>query len=310
MKKREAFDVMDLKSLRCFSTMAKHGSLTKAGMELGITEVAVSQRVKALEHHLGVKLYESRGGRVRLTPAGERAVSLAASMFDEIDEFEQVVTRGEETGEIVLSSHDEVLGYLLPEIVEKFSSAHPLARLRLLARPVEETIRLVRANDVDLGMVPHRDLPKELEFHLVATYPAYLLTPKGHPLARRARTDFKGLLNEETVMQFPLVVAEVQLEGYVLGETFARHGLPLNIGIQVGTINTLKQYVARGLGIAVISGLCVTEEDRARLEIVPIPAELGGDSTYGVIMRKGKHRCRLLTDLLRLLGAGGRVRVS
>ena len=308
MKKREAYDVMDLKALRCFSAMAKHSSLTKAGVELGITEVAVSQRVKALEHYLGVKLYEARGGRVRLTPAGEHAVSLAISMFDEIEEFEHAVTRGEETGEIVLSSHDEVLGYLLPEFVEKFSVAHPLARLRLLARPVEETVRLVRANEVDLGIVPVRDFPKDLAFHLIATYPAYLLTSKGHPLARRARADFKGLLNEETVMQFPLVVAEVQLEGYVLSETFARHGLPLNVGIEVGTINTLKQYVARGLGIAVISGLCVTEEDRTRLEIVPVPAELGGDSTYGVIMRNGKHRSRLLTDLLRLLGAGGKTR--
>ncbi len=308
MKKREAYDVMDLKALRCFSAMAKHGSLTKAGMELGITEVAVSQRVKALEHYLGVKLYEARGGRVRLTQAGERIVSLAISIFDEIEEFEHVVTRGEEMGEIVLSSHDEVLSHLLLDIVEKFSRAHPLARLRLLARPVEETVRLVKANEADLGVIPDRKLPKELAFYPIATYPAYLLTPKGHPLARRARADFKSLLNEETIMQYPLVVAEVQLEGYLLNYTFEQLGLPLNIAIEVGTIDTVKHYVARGLGIAAISGLCVTEADHARLEIVPIPKELGGDSTYGVIMRNDKHRTRLLVDLLRLLSVGGKAR--
>lgn len=90
--------------------------------------------------------------------------------------------------------------------------------------------------------------------------------------------------------------------------TFAHHGLPLNVGIEVGTVGTLKHYVARGLGIAVISGLGVPEEDRARLEIVPIPTELGGDTTYGMVMRHDKHRSRLLADLVRLLGAGGRVR--
>lgn len=308
MKKREAYDVMDLKALRCFSAMAKHLSLTKAGRELGITEVAVSQRVKALEHYLGVKLYEARGGRVRLTSAGERAVSLAVSMFDEIEEFEDTVTRGEETGEIVLSSHDAVLGCLLPDVVEKFSRAHPLARLRLLVRSVEETVRSVKANEVDLGVIPEREVSKDLDYHPIATYAAQLLTPKGHPLARRARADFMSLLNEETVMQYPLVVAETQIEGYLLKETFARLGLPLNIAIEVGTFDTLKQYVARGLGIAVISGLCVTEGDSAHLEIVPVPPELGGDTTYGVVMRNGKHRSRLLTDLLRLMGAGGRVR--
>jgi DNA-binding transcriptional LysR family regulator len=308
MKRREAYDVMDLKALRCFAAMAKHSSLTKAGMELGITDVAVSQRVKSLEHYLGVKLYESRGGRVRLTPAGERTVSLAVSTFDGIEEFEQVVTRGEETGEIVLSSHDAVLSYLLLEVVEKYSRAHPLARLRLLARSVDETLRSVRANEVDLGVIPDREVSTELDFHPIATYAAQLLTPKGHPLARRARVDFMSLVNAETLGQYPLIVTELQLDHYLLKGAFARHALPLNVSIEVSTFDTLKNYVARGLGIALISGLCVSEADSARLEAVPIPAELGGDTTYGVIMRKGKHRSRLLADLLRLLGVGGKTR--
>jgi DNA-binding transcriptional LysR family regulator len=303
MKKRDAYDVMDLKALRCFLAMAKFGSITKASLELGITEAAVSQRVKALEGYVGVKLYEARGGRVRLSPAGERAVAFALSTFEAIEEFEHSVTRSEETAEIVLSSHDAVLGYLLPEIVEKFSRAHPLARLRLLVRPMEETIRLVRANEVDLGVVPSREDLKELDFQPIATYSAQLLTPKGHPLARRARTDFASLLNAETVRRYPLIIAESQLEAKLLGETLARHGLPLTVGIEVGTLESLKQYVARGLGIAVIAGLGISEADRARLEIVPIPPELGGKTTYGVVVRSGKHRSRLLIDLLRLLGA-------
>jgi DNA-binding transcriptional LysR family regulator len=302
MKKRDAYDVMDLKALRCFLAMAKFGSITKASLELGITEAAVSQRVKALEGYIGVKLYEARGGRVRLSPAGERAVSFALAMFEAIEEFEHSVTRSEETAEIVLSSHDVVLGYLLPEIVEKFSRAHPLARLRLLVRPMEETIRLVRANEVDLGVVPAREDLEELDFQPIATYSAQLLTPKGHPLARRARTDFASLLNAETVRRYPLVVAESQLEAKLLAETLAQHGLPLTVGIEVGTLESLKQYVARGLGIAVVAGLGISEADRARLEIVPIPPELGGKTTYGVVVRNGKHRSRLLTDLLRLLG--------
>ncbi|OGA19304.1 MAG: hypothetical protein A3H32_04210 [Betaproteobacteria bacterium RIFCSPLOWO2_02_FULL_63_19] len=76
---REPYEVMDLKALRCFFAMARQGSLTKAGIELGISEAAVSQRVKALETYLRVKLYEARGGRVRLTPAGERTMDLAVS---------------------------------------------------------------------------------------------------------------------------------------------------------------------------------------------------------------------------------------
>lgn len=302
---RSAYEVMDLKSLRCFLSVARHGSLTKAGIELGISEAAVSQRVKALEGYLGIKLYETPGGRVRLTPAGERTMSLGVSVLGQIGEFEKTVTQSEEVGELALASLDEILGHLILDVAEKFSSAHPLARLRLMARPVEETLRLVRGNAVDVGVVPARDFPKELVFHPMATYPAYLLTPKGHPLARQARADFNTLLNAETMGRYPLIVAEVQLEGYLIGETFARHGLPLHIAMEVGTFETLKHYVARGLGVAVVSGLCLSDGDRARLEIVPIPAELGGAATYGVVVRHDKHRGRLLDDLLRLLGVSG-----
>lgn len=172
----------------------------------------MSQRVKGLERDLGAKLYEARGGRVRLTPAGERAQSFSITMCDEIEQFERELTRSEETGQIVLSSHDTILCYLFPEIVEKFSRAHPLARRRLLARPVEDTLRLLKANEADLGVIPKRELPRELVFQRIAAYPACLLTPKGHVLARRARADFKSIVNEEMIRRFPLIVGEVQLE--------------------------------------------------------------------------------------------------
>ncbi len=51
---RDAYDVMDLKALRCFWATAQRGSLTQAGVDLGISEAAVSQRLKALERHLGI----------------------------------------------------------------------------------------------------------------------------------------------------------------------------------------------------------------------------------------------------------------
>lgn len=300
-----SYEVLDLKALRCFFAMAKHGSLTKAGIELGISEAAVSQRVKGLERELGVKLYEARGGRVRLTPAGERALSFSISVFDEINEFERDLTRSEETGEIMLSSHDTILSYFLPDVVHAFSRVHPLARLKLLARSIEETLRLLRANDVDVGVIPRRALPKELVFQPLATYPACLLAPKGHPVGRRAHADFRDVLNEDTIRRYPLIVGEVQLEGGVLEETFARLRLPLNIGMTVGTLDTVKRFVERGLGIAVVSGLCVTAEDRLRLDVVDVPKEFHADTTYGVVLRRAKHRGVLLRDLLRLISRSG-----
>src|SRR5215470_12565764 len=205
---RGAYEVMDLKALRCFMAVAQRGSLTKAGIELGITEVAVHQRVKALETYLGVKLYEARGGHVRLTVAGERTAQLSASVFSQIDAFGQAIGDTEETDEIALASHDSVLRYLLPDRVEAFYRTHPLARLRLFARPVDETLRLVRSNECDLGVIPERQVSAELCFHAAATYPACVVLQKGHPLARRARQDFSSLLSDDMAARYPLVILE------------------------------------------------------------------------------------------------------
>jgi DNA-binding transcriptional LysR family regulator len=55
------------------------------------------------------------------------------------------------------------------------------------------------------------------------------------------------------------------------------------------------------MGIAVISGFSVTQEDRTRLEVIPIPEEMGGASTYGVVVRRDKHRTALLKSLIAIL---------
>lgn len=298
----DPYQILDLKALRCFFFVAKHLNVTRAATELGIAGPAVTQRVQQLEKDLDVKLYEARGGRVRLTPAGDRTKEFAISVFENIGEFEKSLKQSEETREIVLTAHNTYLGYLLPPGLEDFKRAHPLARIRLLARRIEEIVRLLRDNEADVGIIPERVLPPELFFRPIATYSAMFLTPKGHPLARRARTNFTGLLNTETVTQYPLIVAEVQRHGGKLEETFADLKLPLTIGMEVDSLETVKRYVAHGLGVSVVPEHCLTQEDRFRMEIIPVPKGLGA-TTYGIVMRRDKHRSPLLKHLLEILSA-------
>jgi DNA-binding transcriptional LysR family regulator len=302
---RHPYDVMDLKTLKCFSSMARHGSLTQAGIELDISEAAVSQRIRSLETFLSAKLYESRGGRVKLTAAGECTAQLAVSLFGEIDALERAVGGAQETDELVLSSHDSVLRYLLPESVEAFRRLHPLARLRLIARPVAETLALVRANECDLGVIAEAPIPEDLRFQAMNAYPVYLVLAKGHVLARRAQESFPAMVSDAATGHYPLVILEVQREDPRLRTAMERLGIPFNVALEVTTIDTLKHYVARGLGVAIISGFSVTQEDRRRLEVLRIPDELGGTTTYGLVMRRDKHRTPLLNSLVTMLTGAG-----
>ncbi len=90
----DLYDVMDLKALRCFWAMARHRSLTRAGIELGISEAAVSQRIKSLEAHLGTKLYEATIMRYPLVSTEEEADRSAIETIAIPEEFGGATTYG------------------------------------------------------------------------------------------------------------------------------------------------------------------------------------------------------------------------
>lgn len=296
--KRQAYDVMDLKALRCFYIMAQGKSISQASITLGISEAAVSQRIKSLERYLEVKLYESRGGRIRLTSAGERTFSLAISVFDEIDDFEYTLKQGEEAGEITLSASDSLLRYLLSKKIIEFRQDHPLVKLRLLSRPVEESLRMIHANIFDLGIIAKRTLPKELQFQEMVTCPSCLILPKKHPLTCQARSDIKSVLNKKVLMGYQLIIPDAQQEGFRLYEALTQLGIASMANLEVSSIDTLKHYVSQGVGISLISSLSITVEDKANLEVITLPTEFKGETTYGIVTRYDKPRCPLLTNFI------------
>ncbi|WP_198435608.1 LysR family transcriptional regulator [Moritella sp. F3] len=298
--RRQTYDVMDLKALRCFYVMIQRGSVSQASIELGISEAAVSQRIKLLETYLKVKLYESRGGHVRITGAGELVFTFSMTIFDEISTFEnQLAVEG--AGEVSLSAHDSILRYLLPNTVKVFRQEYPLVQLRLLSRPVEETLRLVRANELDFGIVAQRRLAKELHFQAIATYSSCLIMKKGHKLASVAKEDIYAVLSKEILDEIPLIFQDSKQEGSRLVEVLANLELPISASLEVGTVNALKHYVSLGLGISVISALSLTAEDRVNLEVIPLPTELDSGTTYGIVSRYDKRQNMILSRFIELL---------
>ncbi len=299
---KEPYDPMDMKALLCFETMAKHGSLTQASIELGISDAAVSQRIKSLEKYLGTKLYEARGGKVRLTEDGRRTEALATRMLDELADFTDEIGNEESRGTVVLSAEPPLLRYQLPRIVESFRQERRLAHLRLLSRGNPETIELVRRNEVNLGVIHNRaPMPPEVVFHPWQTFKAYVLIPRGHPLARRKVPTIEDILTEDTLSRYPQVVAEidntVQLR---VRDRLERLGLPFNVALEVGNFETVKHYVALGHGIAAVSGMCLSHEDEAIFHIIEIPEEFEGETTFGVLLHRDKYISPALRTLLAL----------
>jgi DNA-binding transcriptional LysR family regulator len=224
-------------------------------------------------------------------------------MLDELAEFTDEIGNEESRGTVVLSAESPLLRYQLPRIVESFRQERRLAHIRLLSRGSSETIELVRRNEVDLGVISDRQsMPPEVVFHPWRTFKAYVLVPRGHPLARRKVPTMQDILTEETLSRYPQVVAEIEnREQMRVRNTLKRLGLPFNVALEVGNFETVKYYVAHGHGLAVVPGMCLSREDEAIFHIIEVPADFEGETTYGVILRKDKYVSSALRTLLALL---------
>lgn len=281
---RNMQDTLDLKQLKCFLAVAQFGSLTRAGIELGISESAVAQRLKAFEKHLGEKLYEAPGGRVRLTTVGEHVRNFAMTLFDQVEAFQTELLSGEVSQKLRVAAEESTLLYLLPSPIQHFTEAHPKVRLEVLSRTPTEIVSLAQKGEIDIGIVSYLPTPESIMFRPWQEFPGYLITPLGHPLLKK-----RPLVLEE-ILKYRLILPERDMGIYErVRETLETKGLGFEVSIEVGAWETVKHYVARGLGISVVSGICLTEADRSRLEAIEIPDEFAASTSYGVIMRRDKY---------------------
>ncbi|MBO7942232.1 LysR family transcriptional regulator substrate-binding protein, partial [Streptomyces sp. S9] len=81
---------------------------------------------------------------------------------------------------------------------------------------------------------------------------------------------------------------------------FQQNRVPYTVALEVGGWEVIKQYVAMGLGISIVTAICLTEADRARLSARSL-AEYFPSRSYGVVVRKGKYlspQARAFTELI------------
>jgi DNA-binding transcriptional LysR family regulator len=123
-----------------------------------------------------------------------------------------------------------------------------------------------------------------------------LITPLDHPLASKAN------VTVEDLSPYGLILPPQRLSTYRLVDlVFQQRQVPYSVAIEVGGWDVIKEYVAMGLGISIVTGICITEADRSRLAVRNMK-QYFPQRSYGVVMRKGKFlsaEARAFVDLVR-----------
>ncbi|HEY8564514.1 MAG TPA: LysR family transcriptional regulator [Beijerinckiaceae bacterium] len=122
---------LPLNALRAFEASARHLSFTRAGIELSVTQAAVSQQVRSLEQRLGVALFRRLPRGLRITAEGEALLPVVSDAFDRLATTLDRVEAGQVRELIVVGAVGTfAVGWLLPRLAE-FRRAHPFVELRL-----------------------------------------------------------------------------------------------------------------------------------------------------------------------------------
>ena len=272
-----------LKQLRAFCSAAQTGSVSKAAERLYLSQPSVSLQIQALERELNVTLFERRGPKIHLTPDGRNLYELAQPLVHGIDALAETFAAesGRVTsGELAIAAGESTLLYLMPRLVKRFATEHPGIRIKLQNVTGRDGLAMLRADEVDLAVGSMIDTPDDISYHPIFTYDPVLITPLDHPLAR------KKPIKLEDVSPHGLILPPRHLSTWrVVDTVFHQHNLDYRVTLEAGGWEVVKKYVELGLGISIVTSICLTGAER--LAVLPLDKYFPKRS-YGAVLRRGK----------------------
>ena len=261
-------NTLNLHQLHTFQVVAKHCSYVRAAEELHFSQPAVSAQIRHLENSLGVRLFEQIGRKTHLTQAGEELYIYSKKIFSIIDETMELMEtlRSPHHGRLSVGADTTVGSYVIPGLLGKFRQSFPAVEISLEVLNRASLIDALLSNRVDMaimGAVPD-DAPVEIE--PFAYNPLVLIAAPNHRLAGRADVPIKELGREHFLLREPGSGTRSSLEA-----ALREAGVDLHISMQVGNNSAIKQGVAAGLGIALISRVALDMElETNRLVILDV----------------------------------------
>lgn len=286
-----------LKQLRAFCMSAKLGTFSRAAEALFLSQPSISLQIGALERELGIHLIDRGNRRVQLTREGQMLYDIALPLIEGLDGLDDAFRGklvGLDAGELNIAAGTSTIQYLLPNLVQAFRERFPKVRLHLHNVTGSDGLAMLRSDSADFAVGSMLDVPNDLVYESVYQFDPMLITPPNHPLAAKSE------IRLDDLSPYGLILPPRRLTTYRLVDLiFQQARVPYHVAIEVGGWEVIKQYVSMGLGISIVTGICLKPEDR--LEVRNMRAYFPQRS-YGVVMRRGKYlspQARAFIDLIK-----------
>ena len=248
---------MEFGQLEALSAVAREHSFGRAAEQLSRTQPAISIAIAKLETEFEASLFDRFRGDVRLTAAGQVLFDYAQKILNLRSEAGQAIEelRRLHHGKVTIGANESTSLYVLPGMILKFREKFPYIKVEVFHSSSVQLPQEIKERNLDFGIIAFDANDRELvSFPILRDELILVLWPE-HKLAKKSQISFKELGNETFVAHN----VKSPSRDYVV-QAFRKRHVPLNIGIELSNIETIKQFVERKLGIAIVPRLSVEEE--------------------------------------------------
>ncbi|EET46670.1 LysR family transcriptional regulator [Thalassobium sp. R2A62] len=241
---------MDIRQLECFVAVAEELHFRRAGERLGLSQSALSERVSALEHELGARLFFRTTRQVSLTQAGSEFVQDASRILADI---ERAVSNVRHTAEsdlrhIRVSGVDEAISMLLPKALLAFRRTDPKVHVQVLeTASSEQHAQELMGHRTDVAFVRTPQQDDFVTSELLHRQPVLVVLAETNPLSSAVSLSASDIA-DQPIVGYPKHARPILHEALWSG--FRKIGAQPNIVCEIIDKSTMLQFVAQGLGIA------------------------------------------------------------
>ncbi len=248
---------ISLRQLQVFEAVARLLSFTRAAEELFLSQPTVSMQIKKLESDIGLALTEQIGKQISLTDVGKALYQAARDILDTLGRFEMQVDdhKGLKTGQLRIAVVTTAK-YFAPHLLGRFCQEYPGINISLEVTNREHILDRMSRNLDDLYLIGKPPESSELEFRPYLPNPMVVVAPANHKLAKRKAIPLSDIAAEAFIIREQGSGTRIAVD-----KVFIDAGYKINMRMELGSNEAIKQGISAGLGISVLSQHTLTSGD-------------------------------------------------
>ncbi|MDX8494128.1 LysR family transcriptional regulator [Mesorhizobium sp. VK22B] len=259
---------LTLKQFKTVQAIVSHGKIVSAAKVLGLSPPAVTIQLRQVEEEFQLALFDRTSDGMRPTAAGLAFVEAAQAIEERLRLLEDAMDaiKGVRTGSLRLGVVSTAK-YFAPRLMAGFMKEHPDIDMRLAIGNRAETIDRLKNHDIDIALMGRPPKEVSVRASVFGDHPLVIIAPPEHPLASARDISKERIAEEHFLVREPGSGTRISLEIF-LSDVPGRID---DLGVEMGSNETIKQAVMADLGIAFISAHTIAAETEAgRLVILDV----------------------------------------